>query len=234
VSEPEPRRRPRLIGVLALVGIGLLSLGVFASLSLDKGDTDPIEIEGAGTVQKVFGGIRQQGDSLGSDSAPVSVQVLNDLQCGRCADFQLESIDPLVERYVRPGDVRLEYHHYALGDRQAGVAYFGAVDAGLQGHEWQFIDLFFINQDEARRRGVTDEFLERIAGAILEFNVEQWQRDFDLPEVKDTVEADADYTAELRLTAEPAVIVDGPSSSETLEDSPSLEEIEQAIERVGG
>jgi protein-disulfide isomerase len=155
------------------------------------------------------------------------------MQCERCADFQLESIDPLVERYVRPGDVRLEYHHYALGDREAGLAYFGAADAGLQGRQWQFIDLFFINQDEAKRRGVTDEFLERIAGAILELNVEQWQLDFDEPEVDDAVEADADYTAQLQLTVDPAVIVDGPSRSVTLEDAPSLEEIERAIDEVG-
>ena len=145
MSEGEARRRPRLIGVLALVAIGLLSLAIIASLSLDKGDTDPIKIEGAGTVQELFGGIRQEGDELGSADALVTVQVLNDMQCARCAEYQLENIDPLVERYVRPGDVKLQYHHYALGDRATGVAYFAAEAAGLQGHQWQYVDLFFIN-----------------------------------------------------------------------------------------
>lgn len=233
MSEPEARSRPRLVGVLALVGIGLVALAIIASLSLDKGDTDPIKITGAAEVQERFGGIRQDGDELGSDSAPVTIQVLNDLQCERCAEWQRESIDPLVEPYVRSGKVKLQYHHYALGDRATEVAYFPAESAGLQGHQWQFVDLFFINQAEAAD-GVTKEFLDRIAGAILEFNVEQWQRDNTSSEVKDLVQADADYTAELRLTAEPAVIVDGPTLSRTLEDAPSLAQIEAAIAEVGG
>jgi protein-disulfide isomerase len=151
----------------------------------------------------------------------------------RCADFQLDSIDPLIERYVRSGDVKLQYHHYALGDRALGVAYFAAEAAGLQGHQWQYVDLFFINQ-EAAHGGVTKEFLDSIAGAILEFNVEQWQHDITQPEVKDKVQADADYTAQLQLTADPAVIVDGPSQSKTLEGAPSLDEIEAAIAEVSG
>ena len=64
--------------------------------------------------------------------------------------------------------------------------------------------------------------------------MEQWQRDIEEPEVKDKVEADANYTAQLRLTADPAVIVEGPSTSKTLEGAPSLEEIEAAIAEVSG
>lgn len=237
MSEQEPRRRPRTVGVVILVAIGLLALAIIASLSLDSGDDDPIEVEGAQEVQKRFGGIRQEGDSLGSDDAPVTVQVLNDMQCERCADFQRESIDPLVEPYVRPGDVRLQYHHYALGDRPVGVAYTVAESAGLQGYQWQYIDLFFINRDEARA-GITKEFVDQLAAATTpgaEFNIEQWQRDNESPEVEELVLADGDYTAELRLTAEPAVIVEGPSGNrEILEDAPSLQEIEAAIARAAG
>ena len=236
MSEAEPRRRPRTIGVVILVAIGLLALAIIASLSLDKGDTDPIEIEGAQEVQKRFGGIRQEGDSLGDEDAPVVVQVLNDMQCERCADFQRESIDPLVEPYVRTGDVRLEYHHYALGDRPVGVAYTVAESAGLQGYQWQYVDLFFINQDEAQG-AISKEFVDQLAAATTpgaEFNIEQWQRDNESQEVEDLVMEDGDYTAELRLTADPAVIVESETQTKTLEDAPSLEEIEAAIEEVGG
>lgn len=234
MSEEAPRRRPRPLGVAILVLVALIALGVVASLSLDEGDTDPIEIEGASVVQRQFGGIEQEGEVLGSDGAPVTVQVLNDLQCERCADWQIESIDPLVERYVRDGDVQLVYRHYALGDRATGLAFFGAAAAGLQGKEWQFIDLFFRNQDEAIERGVTEELLDKVAGAILEFNVEQWQRDFNEAEVKEQVDDDAVYTAELELTTDPAVIVEGPGGSFTLEDAPSLQQIQAAIEDARG
>lgn len=233
MSDAPRRFRPRPAGVVILVLIGLVGLFVIASLSLDKGDTDPIEITGASEVQRLVGGIRQDDRRLGDDSAPVTVQVFNDLQCPHCADYELNVIDPLIEDEVRAGDVKLEFHHFSTGARNTGLAAYGAVAAGLQDHQWQFIELFFRNQDEARDKGVTDDFLTRIAGAILEFNVEQWQQDFDDDQVTSAVEDDATLVAELKLPAEPAVIVDGPTQTITLIEQPSLDDIRNAIEQSG-
>jgi protein-disulfide isomerase len=224
--------RPRKLGVAIIAVIALILLFVIASLSLDEGDTDPIEITGVSEVQKLVSGIPQLERRLGDDDAPVTVQVFNDLQCPHCADYQRDAIDPLIEDEVRADEVKLEFHHFSTGARNTGIAAFGAVAAGLQGHQWQFIELFFRNQDEAVAEGVTDEFLERIANAIVEFNVEQWQRDFDEPEVADEVKADADLVAELQLPAEPAVIVEGAGDSVELTEAPSLEEIREAIEQA--
>jgi protein-disulfide isomerase len=226
------QRRPRKIGVAILVVVGLVLLFVIASLSLDKGDTDPIEITGVSAVQRLVAGIHQDDRVLGNDGAPVTIQVFNDLQCLPCGDYQLETIDPLVEDEVRGGEVKLEFHHFSTGARNTELAAYGAVAAGKQDYQWQFIELFFRNQDEGRQEGVTDVFLTEVAAGILEFNVEQWQRDFDDPDVAEAVEADAALVAELRLTAEPAVIVDGPADSRTLMDSPSLSEVREAIAQV--
>jgi protein-disulfide isomerase len=227
------RFRPRPAGVAILVLIGVVFLFVIASLSLDKGDEDPIEITGASEVQKLVGGIQQDGRVLGDDSAPVTVQVFNDLQCPHCADYELDVIDPLIENEVRDGDVKLEFHHFSTGARNTGLAAYGAVDAGIQDYQWQFIELFFRNQDEAKDKGVTDEFLEKVAGAILEFNVERWQNDFDNDEVQGAVEDDANLVADLKLPAEPAVIVDGPTQTIKLIEQPSLDDIRAAIEQAG-
>ena len=233
MTDPAPRYRPRKVGVAIIAVIALILLFVIASLSLDEGETDPIEITGAGEVQELVSGIRQDERRLGNDSAPVTVQVFNDLQCLPCGDYQLENIDPLISEEVRAGDVKLEFHHFSTGARNTGLAAYGAVAAGLQGHQWQFIELFFRNQEEGEAEGVTDEFLERIANGIVEFNVEQWQRDFDEPEVQEQVEADAELVADLRLPAEPAVVVVGPDQSLTLTESPTVAEIRAAIEQVG-
>ena len=92
---------------------------------------------------------------------------------------------------VRAGEVKLEYRHWSMTERPAGVASYGAVAAGLQAQQWQFIELFFHNQDEATSRGVTQEFLDEVAKGVLNLNVEQWQNDFDEPEVKETLEDEA-------------------------------------------
>ena len=233
MSEQTPRRRPRAVGVAVIAVAALVGLGVVASLSLDEGDTDPIEIDDAGAVRRLVGGIPQLKERLGANDAPVTIEVFDDLQCERCADYQLEVIEPLIERQVRPGRVKLLYRHYSMSERETGLASFGAVASGEQGHQWQFIELFFHNQDEAARRGVSEEFLDRIAGAILEFDVEQWQQDLDDPAVEEILESDNRLAAERRLPAEPAVVVHGPRSSRELIDSPSLEQIEGAIAESG-
>lgn len=227
------RQRPRKVGVAIIAVVVLILLFVIASLSLDEGETDPIEITGVGEVQRLVAGIQQEERVLGDADASVTVQVFNDLQCLPCGDYQLENIDPLIEDEVRTGALKLEFHHFSTGARNTGLAAYGAVAAGLQGYQWQFIELFFRNQDEGEAQGVTDEFLTEIARGIVGFNIEQWQRDFDEPEVQEEVEADSKLVAELRLPAEPAVIVIGPDDSVTLEESPSLAEIREAIEEVG-
>ena len=228
-----PRRRPRALGLVASAVIAAIAIGVIARLSLDEGETDPIEISGAGEVQRLLGGIPQLDQRLGEDDAPVTVEVFNDLQCESCADYQLDVVDSLIEGPVRAGDVKLLFRHFTTSERASTLAAFGAVAAGEQGDEWQFIELFFRNQDEAKSHGVTDEFLERVAGAILEFNVEQWQQDFDDPEVEERIDADADLAGERRLPGEPAIVITGPTGDRELVDSPSLEEVETAIAEVG-
>ena len=228
-----PRRRPRPAGVIVIAVIAAIAIGVIASLSLDEGETDPIEISGAGDVQRLLGGIRQLDQRLGSDDAPVTVEVFNDLQCGDCSDYQLDVVDPLIEGPVRAGEVKLLFRHFTMSERASTIAAFGAAAAGEQGDEWQFIELFFRNQDEAVEHGVTDEFLERVAAGILEFNVEQWQRDFDDPEVSERIDADAELAGQRRLPGEPAMVVTGPSGDRELVGAPSLEEVEAAIDEVG-
>ena len=234
MSEPAPRRRPRPIGVAVLALIALIGIALFASLSLDEGDTDPIEIDGAGEVRKLVGGIPQLEERLGENNAPVTIQVFNDLQCTDCAQWQTDVIEPLIADEVRAGDVKLEFRHWSMTERPSGVASYGAVSAGLQAQQWQFIELFFQNQEEAQRRGVTQEFLDEVAKGVLNLNVEQWQRDFDEPEVAETLEADDLEAIEERIPTEPAVIVTGPGGEVKLIETPTLAEIREAVDEVSG
>jgi protein-disulfide isomerase len=231
----EPRRfRPRLAGVIALGGILIVGLFVIASLSLDEGDTEEIEITGAGEVQQLVGGIRQLGPRLGLEDAPVTVELFSDVQCEPCADYQLETIDPLIADEVRGGDVKLIFHHYSMdADRATGVGGFGAVAAGLQDHQWQFIELFMRNQDEAPNDVISQPFLDQVANGVLNLNVEQWQRDFN-EEIRETLEEDEMLAVHRRLPLEPAVVVTGPRGDRELIESPSLDEIRAAIDQVSG
>ncbi len=226
------RRRPRLVGVIVIaLAVALILVGL-GSIALDQGNDNPIEIEGAGTVQKLIAGIPQDGAVLGPSSAPVTVQVFNDLQCQDCDVWQLRTIDPLIEDQVRGGEIKLDFHHFSLGERSTQIAAYAATDAGLQGRQWQYIDLFFRNQDQAEKRGVTQDLLEQVAQGVLELDVPRWRDQFDDPEVADIVTADSQLAAERRLPAQPAVVVFGPGGSRELIESPTLDEVQRAIDAV--
>jgi protein-disulfide isomerase len=234
VNEVESRRRPRVIGLLVLaLCVGLLGFAI-VSLSVGSDEGEEIEITGAGEVQSLLGGIPQDGSRLGDPSAPVTVQVFNDLQCDPCSEWNQRVIVPLIQGPVRDGDLKLVYHNFPMTQAGFFLGAYGAVAAAKQDYEWQFAQLFFANQDEAKKQGADQEFLDNVARGvgIVNFNVEQWQRDMEDSDIVETLEADEKITAERRLPAEPAVVVGGPNGTEQLIESPSLARVQAAIAEV--
>ena len=222
----------RWVPILALGVIGAAILAAIISISIgEEGPEGPVE--GSQAAQRLFGGIEQDGDSLGSPDASVTISIFNDLQCTGCADYHLEVVPRLVEDVVRDGEARLELRHRPVGQTPTTLAAVAATAAGEQGVEWQYAHLVFLNIDQAETSGVDDEFLERVAGSVPgpEFDVERWQRDRSDPETVARVEADDELGAELRLAA-PSVVVDGPGGTRELAEAPRPEEIEAAVEEV--
>jgi protein-disulfide isomerase len=234
VNEDPPRRRPRIIGLLVLaLCVGLLGFAI-VSLSVGNGGTEDIKVTGAEEIQSLVGGIPQEGPRLGSSDAAVTVQVFNDMQCDPCSDWNRDVVVPLIAGPVRDGDLQLIYHNFPMTESGFFLGAYGAVAAAKQDYEWQFIELFFRNQDEAEKHGADQEFLDNIARGvgIVNFNVEQWQRDMDDDDIQQTLEDDEKLTADRRLPAEPAVVVEGPNGTKQLIESPSLADVQAAIAEV--
>jgi protein-disulfide isomerase len=223
-----------VIGLIALaIVVGLLGFAI-VSLSVGTGKSDEIKITGAAEVQSLVGGIPQEGPRLGSSSAPVSIQVFNDLQCDPCSDWNREVVVPLIRGPVRDGDVQLVYRNFPMTQSGFFLGAYAAVAAAKQDYEWQFVELFFANQNAAEKHGADQEFLDNIARGvgIVNFNVEQWQRDMNDEDIQGMLDDDERASAERRLPAEPAVVVGGPNGSEQLIASPSLADVQAAIEKV--
>jgi protein-disulfide isomerase len=235
VNEDQPRRRPRLIGLLVLaLCVGLLGFAI-VSLSVGSGgEKDEIRITGAEEVQSLVGGIPQDGARLGSSDAPVTVQVFNDIQCDPCSDWNRDVVVPLIQGPVRSGDIQLIYHNFPMTESGFFLGAYATVAAAKQDYEWQFIQLFFANQDEAKKQGADQDFLNAVARGVgvVNFNVEQWQRDMKDDDIQATLDADEKITAERRLPAEPAVVVGGVNGTKQLIESPSLEDVQAAIAEV--
>jgi protein-disulfide isomerase len=224
--------------VLAVLSLGLIALLYgFSDLATQKPDRSQVHVQGIGDAIEIFGGVRQDGDRIGSPDAPVTIDVFDDLQCGNCREQFLSTIPTLVTNYVRSGDVRLDYRHYSYSPLTEELGFYGAEAAADQGYAWPYIYLFFRNQHEAERVGIDDDFLTALAGSIPELDVPAW-RDYlhDNGQaggpISDRLAAYDKLGLDLRIRARPAAIVDGPRGTRTLQDSPSLAQIESAIDAV--
>jgi protein-disulfide isomerase len=216
-----------------LIGVLTVAIGyAIYSIAVGEGGPRPADVGGVNDVQRIFGGIPQDADALGPADAAVTVSVFNDIQCEPCARWQIEVIDPLVEEYARTGRARFEFRHFSVAPNETTLAAIAAEAAGRQEREWQYLDTFVRNQELARRRGVDEDLLREIAAAVPELDVDQWARDYDSPESEDLVREDAILAAELELPAQPAVVVAGPGGQRELIETPSLDQVRDAIEQV--
>jgi protein-disulfide isomerase len=218
-----------------LLGVGIAGLvAAIISISIGTGGPKVIRISGGNGVQELLGGVRQDGSSLGSPDAPVTLGLFTDLQCSTCDSYQRETVDPLIAKYARGDQVRFELHNYSLGQADVTQSAYAASAAGEQDREWQFAELFFRNQDEAPGGTVTDEFLDDIGNSIPDFDLDTWHQAIGSNQVKEEVDADQKLAAQYGLRVEaPSIVVDGPGGTKVLQDGPSKQEVEGAVAEVG-
>ncbi len=230
-------RRGRL-WVAAILALVLFALGyLIVEVSTQKAGRAVVHVDGISDAQRIFGGIPQEGDRLGSSDAPVTVQVFNDMQCSDCREDFLSTIPTLTEDFARPGDVQLLYRHYSNSESPQELSFYGAEAAADQGYGWQYIYLFFRNQDEAERFGVDQDFLDSIAGGVEELNGPEWEADLEDNGgpggvISKRLEGYEELGRDLSIRVRQAAIVSGPNGTRTLQDGPKLGQIERAIQAV--
>jgi protein-disulfide isomerase len=240
MSEAAVKAMPRrgriwviLIIFLALVGLGY----ALVNISTQKANNDVVHIAGIEDAQGLFGGVPQEGARVGSSDAPVTVQVFNDMQCSSCQDAYLSTMPALVEKYAREGSVQFIWRNYSNGENPIEFGFYGAEAAAEQGYGWQYAYLFFRNQDEAKKFGVDEDFLESVAGGVEELNFPEWEKAYEEGTEKGSameksLQSQEELGEKLGIRTGQALILSGPGGSETLQDSPSLSDIETAIADV--
>jgi protein-disulfide isomerase len=237
-ATPLPRKG-RIWVILALaLAAGAIGYAI-VDIATKAPGRDVVRVDGIATSQEIFGGVPQEGERLGSADAPVSIQVFSDLQCGSCRDDFLATIPALASDYARPGDVKLLMRHYSVAQNPLELGFFGAEAAAEQGYGWQYTYLFFRNQDEAERFGIGEEFMASLAGSIAELNVPEWEEFLESQGGSDgsiakRLEGYDQLGTDLGIRTRPAMIVNGPAGTRTLQDGPSLAQVERAIGEVSG
>jgi protein-disulfide isomerase len=178
------RVRLTVAAVLAVAVAGVLAIagraGGGASAAHRPGESVAAERGIDRTVGALFAGIPQEGALLGARSAPVTMEVILDLEDPTCRWWFREDLPRIVLDYVRTGALRLRYHAFKRNTYWPWVfvkQQTAALAAGAQGRLWNFIDTFFYEQGEEVSPYVTERYLDGIASQVSGLDLARWHAD---------------------------------------------------------
>ena len=149
--------------VVILVAVSSSGGGSTASTSSSASSS---AVAGTQASRSLLNGIPQKGLTLGNANAPVRVLEFADLQCPFCRDYSLGVMPSLVQKYVRTGKVRMEFHALAFIGPDSVRAARVAEAAGRQNKLWNVADLTYHNQGTENSGWATDAKLRSIAAAV--------------------------------------------------------------------
>jgi protein-disulfide isomerase len=148
----------------------------FAGIPFDQGIiTTRTVVKAEDVVDGVVQGINTDGiPYIGSPSAPIVIAEFSDFSCPHCANFA-PTVDLMVARYVRSGQLRLEYYPLTFVGREFSVnAASAAICAGQQGAFWEYhLELYEWLQTRGAQSFVPDE-LVKLAGEF-ELDIDQFE-----------------------------------------------------------
>lgn len=233
MSGERNKRRERMIKLSsALAFLAIVAVAVLIVISQGQSEGgDAGSIEGAGEVERLLGGIPQQGRILGEPGAKVTLVEFGDLQCPVCKGYAEDQLSQAIAGPVRNGEARLDFRNYTIIGEESIAAGAAAIAAGRQGRGWSFVELFYRNQGAEESGYVTDEFLTAIARAAGVPDIPEWDRARKSRAVLAEVDATNAEARELGFTGTPSFAIEGPGTDglEALGTPRSAGDLESAI-----
>jgi protein-disulfide isomerase len=210
-------RRTRLaqLGVVVAVVVVAIVAIVIATGSGGK-STAPAKSGSAranqnvATVNSLIGGIPQNGIVLGKPNAPVTLQYFADLECPFCKDFTFKVLPTIIQNWVRPGKLKIEFRSMPTATREPEVfknQQVAALAAGKQQKAWYFIELFYHQQGQENSGYVTESFLQNLAQQVPGLNLSQWSSERSNSALVSQVETDAQAASNEGFTGTPSFLI---------------------------
>lgn len=226
--------RPRAIAVLPVLAIAAV-LGTVGVLGFGGGDSDAVDKkEIQQTVSKLLAGIPQQGPTLGSPEAPITVWVLADLECPTVRLFAESYLPSILDTWVRTGEVKLTYRSLQTDTVDEEVFYrhqIAALAAGRQDKMWNFALAFVHQQGEQFTEYATDEYLADLASQVPGLTREQWRRDRQDGLLSKRVAHDLHAADNMEISSTPSFLVGvSPGAGNQGIDPASLASLREEVE----
>jgi protein-disulfide isomerase len=219
-----------VLGVL-LSGGSSTSLGELPAI----GSLDSTNLSGAREVEELLKGIPQSGATLGRQTAPVTMTQFIDLQCPACQVFETTAFTDIVEKWVRPGKLRIETEAWAFIGPDSVRGQKAVIAAGSQDKAYNFTALLYINQGAENAGWLDDEMVGRVAASIPGMDVRQLLDQRNSSEVADRIDAVAASVDAQGVNSTPTLFVGKTGEKGAKVELASLEDaapIDEAVQRL--
>jgi protein-disulfide isomerase len=189
-------------------------------------------------VTSLIGGIQQTGNTLGSPTAPITLQYFGDLECPICQKFTLGSLPTVIPKWVRTGKLRIEYRSLETATREPEVfkaQQVAAYAAGKQNKAWNFIETFYHEQGEEDSGYVTESYLQGIAQQVPGLSLSQWTSDRSDAALANEVAGDKQAANNAGFTGTPSFLIGKTGETPSKLEYSSLTEptsFDEAIEKL--
>lgn len=207
------RNRPWTIAISVLaVAVLILLVGIFAYQggASQGASTGAAPQESAGSESAPLNMSRRAADdptALGPVDAPVVLVEYADYRCPFCGLFSRDTLPPLVEKYVKSGDLRVEWRDLPVFGEQSTMAAVAGRAAGNQGKFWDFNKAVFAIAPERGHADLSRGRLVQIAKEAGVPDITQFEADLDSTDLQQAVATDAQEAASLGATGTPTFLV---------------------------
>ncbi len=143
---PNFLNQPFIIGAILLV-VALAAVLVWFALR-DGGESEQATGDVA-TLDQALADLPkevQRGNTLGSDDAPLKLEVFEDFQCPFCLRFTVDIEPFLVEEYVKAGLLQIKFRHLPVVGLESPRAAVGASCAAEQDRMFEYNNRLFAAQ----------------------------------------------------------------------------------------
>ncbi len=196
-------------GVIALAVVVIVAaIAISSGGSTHKGQS-AVAKAAVAHVNSLLAGIPQSGNTLGKPNAPITITEYGDLECSICDELATPASftnpesqqgtgweDKLITEYVRTGKAKLVFRSMETASSSNPDAnaftqqQVAAEAAGLQGKEWNFIELMYNQQGAEGTNYVSESYLQGLAKEIPGLNFKQWMADRKLARLKNQLSVD--------------------------------------------
>jgi len=185
-EQPQTSGRKTVIRIrlVALVAVAAAVAGLLVATGISN-VTGSSAQPSSGRVEKeisaLLSGIPQNGDTLGSPSAPITLQVFGDLESADVRTFMVWLLPDIIREWVRTNIVKIQYRSFMTASAPYPKVFISqqvaALSAGIQGRLWNFIETFYHEQGKEHTRYVTETYLDRLADQVLGLDRSEWESD---------------------------------------------------------